>query len=38
MSYMQDAAKCCLEDMPVHGEPVPTDVQVVDAPVTSVTL
>ena len=38
LGYIQDAAKCCSEDMLAHGEPVPPDVQAFDAPMTSVTL
>ena len=38
LGYIQDAARCCLEDLLAQGESVPPDVEVVDAPVTSVTL
>ena len=36
LAYIQDAVKCCVEDMIAHGEPLPEDVEVIDAPVASV--
>lgn len=38
LSYIQDAARCCVEEMLAHGEPLPPNVEVVDAPVASVTI
>ena len=38
LRYNQDAARCCVEDMLAHAEPLPPDIEVVDAPVASVTL
>ena len=37
LSYIQDDARYYVEDMLAHGEPLPLDVEVVDAPVASVT-
>ncbi|TAK33839.1 MAG: type II toxin-antitoxin system HicB family antitoxin [Chloroflexota bacterium] len=36
--HIQDAVRCCVEDLLAHGEPLPPDVEVVDAPVAAVTL
>ena len=38
LANAQDAVKCCVEDMIAHGEPLPADVRVIDAPVASVTV
>ena len=38
LAHIQDALRCCLEDMFAHSEPLPSDVQVIDAPVAAVTL
>lgn len=38
LAHIQDALRCCVEDMLAHGEPLPADVQQVDAPVATVTL
>jgi len=38
LAYIQDAAKCCLEDMLKHGEPLPSEVETKDQLVTAVTL
>ncbi len=38
LAYIQDAVRCCVEDMIAHGEPVPEDVEVIEAPVVSITL
>ncbi len=38
LAYIQDALKCCVEDMIAHGEPLPEDVEVIDAPIASVTV
>jgi len=38
LAYAQDAVRCCVEDMIAHGEPLPGDVEVIDAPVASVTI
>ena len=37
LAHVQDALRCCLEDMIAHGEPLPPDVQMIDAPVAAVT-
>ena len=37
LSNIQDAVKCCVEDMMAHGV-LPDEVQVIDAPVASVTV
>jgi predicted RNase H-like HicB family nuclease len=36
--FIQDAVRCCVEDMLAHGEPIPEGVQVIDEPVTSVVI
>ena len=36
LAHIQDAARCCIEEMLAHGEPVPADVEAVDTPVTAV--
>ena len=36
LTYIQDAVRCCVEDMIAHGEPLPVDVETIDAPVASV--
>ena len=38
LAYIQDALRCCLEDMMAREEPLPMDVEVIDAPVAAVTL
>ncbi len=38
LAHAQDALRCRLEDMLAHNEPLPPDVQVIDAPVAAVTL
>lgn len=38
LAQVQDALRCCLEDMLAHNEPLPAEVQVIDAPVAAVTL
>ena len=38
MAMIQDAVKCCVEDMIEHGEALPEGVQVIDAPVASVVI
>lgn len=38
LAHIQDAARCCLEDMLEHGEPLPADVQTSDELVTAVVL
>jgi predicted RNase H-like HicB family nuclease len=38
LGYVQDAVRCCVEDMLAHGEALPEDVEVIDAPVASVTI
>jgi predicted RNase H-like HicB family nuclease len=38
LAYIQDALRCCLADMIAHEEPLPTDVEIIDAPVATVTL
>jgi predicted RNase H-like HicB family nuclease len=38
LAYVQDAVRCCVEDMIAHGEPLPDDVEVIDAPIASVTV
>jgi len=38
LAYIQDALCCCLEEMLAHGESLPADVGVIDAPVATVTL
>jgi predicted RNase H-like HicB family nuclease len=38
LSNIQDAVKCCVEDMMAHGEALPDGVEVIDAPVASVTV
>ena len=38
LSHIQDALRCCVEDMVAHGESLPLDVEVVDAPVATITL
>ncbi len=38
LAYIQDAVRCCVEDMIAHGEPLPKDVEIIDAPVASVTV
>ena len=32
LAHIQDALRCCLEDMLAHGEPLPPDTDVIDAP------
>ncbi len=34
----QDAVKCCVEEMIAHGEALPDEVEVIEAPVASVTV
>lgn len=36
LAWIQDAAKCCVEEMLAHREPLPEGVQIIDAPVASV--
>lgn len=38
LAHIQDALRCCLEDMFAHGESLPDDVEIVDSPVASVTM
>lgn len=38
LANIQDALRCCLEDMFAHGEPLPADVEVIDTAVATVTL
>ena len=38
LAHIQDAVRCCVEDMIAHGEALPEDVEVIDAPVASVTV
>ncbi len=38
LANVQDAVRCCVEDMIAHGEPLPDEVEVIDAPVASVTV
>ncbi|MDP2937238.1 MAG: type II toxin-antitoxin system HicB family antitoxin [Dehalococcoidia bacterium] len=38
LAYIQDALRCCLEDMMAYGEALLPDVEVIDAPVAAVTL
>jgi predicted RNase H-like HicB family nuclease len=38
LTNIQDAVRCCVEDMIAHDEPLPDDVQVIDSPVASVTV
>jgi len=38
LANIQDAVKCCVEDMMAHGEQLPEDIEVIDAPVASVTV
>ena len=38
LAFMQDGVKCCVEDMLAHGEPLPEDLEVIEAPVASVTV
>ena len=38
LAHVQDAVRCCVEDMIAHGEPMPEDTQVIDAPVATVTV
>ena len=38
LAYVQDALRCCLEDVIAHEEPLPRDVQIIDAPVAIITL
>jgi predicted RNase H-like HicB family nuclease len=38
LANIQDAVKCCVEDMMAHGGEVPAEVDVIDAPVASVTV
>lgn len=33
---IQDAAKCCVEELLAHGEVLPESVEIIDAPVASV--
>jgi len=37
LSNIQDAVKCCVEDVMAQGEALPDDVEVIDASVASVT-
>lgn len=36
MAYIQDAAKCCIEEMLAQGESLPPEIEAVDSPVTAV--
>ena len=38
LAYIQDALRCCLEEMLAHGEALPPDTEIIDAPVASITL
>ncbi len=38
MANIQDAVKCCVEEMLAHGEALPDEVETIDAPVASVTV
>jgi len=38
LAYIQDAVRCCVEDMLAHGEPLPDGIQVIDEAVTSVVI
>lgn len=38
LAHIQDAVRCCVEDMLAHGETLPPGVVVVDSPVATVTL
>ncbi len=38
LAHMQDAVRCCVEDMMAHSEPLPEDVEVIDAAVATVTV
>ncbi len=38
LANIQDALRCCLEDMFAHDEPLPADVEVIDTAVATVTL
>lgn len=38
LAHIQDALRCCVEDMLAHGESLPPDVQQIDAAVATVTL
>ena len=38
LAHVQDALRCCVEDMIAHGESLPEDVKVIDAPIASVTV
>lgn len=38
LSHIQDAVRCCVEDLLAHGEPIPPGIAVVDSPVATVTV
>ena len=38
LANAQDAVKCCVEEMIAHGEALPDEVEVIEAPVASVTV
>ena len=38
LDQIQDAVRCCVEDMMAHGESLPPDVEVIEAPIASVTI
>lgn len=38
LSLIQDAVRCCVEDMIAHGEPLPDDVEVIEAPIATVVI
>ncbi len=38
LEHIQDAARCCIEDMLLHGEPIPPGIEASDQIVTAVTV
>lgn len=38
LMYVQDAAKCCIEDMFQHGEALPAEIETADEIVTAISL